>query len=291
MGSQLLPQLPVERARLDGRLAIDGGTVVKLLGSRIEVQFGAQLIAEGSDDRAVIFTSTNDVRYGAGGTFATSASGQAAARGNWGGIYLSPTSSASLDHAVIAYAGGATRIEGGFAEFNALEAHQADLRLSNSRVELNAAGNLNASTSDRGGRGTNEQAVVFVRGAQPVIVDNIILNNSAAAISANVSSLNKRLCDRPGRSTGELGRVIDRLDNQGPLIVGNRLDKNSVNGLEIRGGILTTEGVWDDTDIVHVVRDTVGRSELPHLRWPKTAEQRDAEPGGETLGRWYHCQW
>ncbi len=250
------------RARLDGRLAIDGGTVVKLLGSRIEVQFGAQLIAEGTDERPVIFTSTSDVRYGAGGTFATSSAGQTAARGNWGGIYLGPTAKASLDHAVVAYGGGTTRVEGGFAEFNAIEVQQADLRLANSRLELNAAGNIAASTSDRNGRGTNTEAIVFVRGAQPVIVDNIVANNSAAAFSVNVSALNNTYVVDQGRSTGELGTVVDRLDNQGPLIAGNRLDKNSVNGLVVRGGILTTEGVWDDTDIVHVVRENI---EVPNF--------------------------
>ncbi len=265
----------MERARLDGRLAIDGGTVVKLLGSRIEVQFGAQLIAEGTEDREVVFTSINDPRYGAGGTFATSGAGQAAARGNWGGIYLGPTASASLDHAVIAYGGGTTRIEGGFAEFSALETHQADLRLSNSKLELNAAGNINSSTSDRGGRGANAESVVFVRGAQPVLVDNVIVDNSAAAFSFNVSALNSSYVADPGRSTGEIGRAEDRLDNQGPLIVGNRLDKNSVNGMVVRGGTLTTEGVWDDTDIVHVVRNTI---DVPNFHTYGGLRSRAARP-------------
>ncbi len=165
LGSPLNEATVTLRSRLDGRLAIDGGTVVKLQGARIEVQFGSQLIAEGSSDRPVIFTSTSDIRYGAGGTFATSASSQAAAAGNWGGIYVGPTSSASFDHAVVAYGGGTTRIEGGFADFAAIEAHQADLRLTSSRLELNAAGNVTSTDADRGGRGTNANAVIFVRGA------------------------------------------------------------------------------------------------------------------------------
>ncbi len=245
------------RSRLDGRLAIDGGTVVKLQGARIDVQFGAQLIAEGSSDRPVVFTSTSDVRYGAGGTFATSANSQVAAPGNWGGIYVGPTSTASLDHAVISYGGGTTRIEGGFADFNALEAHQADLRLTHSRIENNAIGNATTTDADRGGRGTNNDAAVFVRGAQPVIVDNIIANNKGAAISVNVNALNGNSVTDWGRSTGAIERASERLDNQGPLISLNRTDKNAVNGLVVRGGTLTTEGVWDDTDIVHVLQDTV----------------------------------
>ncbi|MCC6508553.1 MAG: pre-peptidase C-terminal domain-containing protein, partial [Pirellulaceae bacterium] len=262
LGSPLNEAAVTLRSRLDGRLAIDGGTVVKLQGARIDVQFGGQLIAEGTSDRPVVFTSTSDVRYGAGGTFATSASGTIATEGNWGGIYLAPTATASLDHAVVAYGGGTTRIEGGFADFSALEAHQADLRVTRSRLELNAAGNATATDVNRGGRGTNDDAVIFVRGAQPIIVDNIIVDNEAAALSFNVSALNNVIVTDPGRSTGALARASQRLDNQGPLVVGNRMDNNSVNGLEIRGGILTTEGVWDDTDIVHVLRDTV---EVPNF--------------------------
>lgn len=257
LGSPLNEATITLRSRLDGRLAIDGGTVVKLQGARIEVQFGAQLIAEGSSDRPVIFTSTSDVRYGAGGTFATSASSQAAAAGNWGGIYVGPTSSASLDHAVVSYGGGTTRIEGGFADFAAIEAHQADLRLTNSRLELNAAGNLTATDADRGGRGTNDDAAIFVRGAQPIIADNIIVKNAGGAISINVSALNANRVSDWGRSTGILSLASTKLNNQGPLVEGNRMSTNEINGMVVRGGILTTEGVWDDTDIVHVVLDEI----------------------------------
>lgn len=257
LGSPLNEATITLRSRLDGRLAVDAGTVVKLQGSRIDVQFGAQLIAEGSSDRPVVFTSTSDSRYGAGGTFATSASSQVAAVGNWGGIYIGPTSSASLDHAVVAFGGGTTRIEGGFADFSAIELHQGDLRLTHSRLERNAAGNATATDADRGGRGTNDNAVVFVRGSQPVIVDNVILDNRGAAMSFNVNSLNNLIVTDPGRSTGALSRASERIDNQGPLIAANRMDDNAVNALVVRGGILTTEGVWDDTDIIHVLQDTV----------------------------------
>jgi hypothetical protein len=256
LGAPLNLAATTVRSRLDARLAIDPGTVVKLQGSRIDVQFGAQLIAEGTPDRPVIFTSTSDVRYGAGGTFNTLA-GTSVGRGNWGGIYVGPTSSASIDHAVIAYGGGTTRIEGGFADFNALEVHQGDLRLTRSRLEQNAAGNQTASDATRSGRGTNTDATVFVRGAQPIIVDNVILNNSGAAISANVSALNAQIVTDSGRSTGLLGRASERLNNHGPLVEDIRMTNNRINGLVVRGGDLTTEGVWDDTGIVHVVLDDI----------------------------------
>ena len=35
----------------------------------------------------------------------------------------------------------------------------------------------------------------------------------------------------------------------------NRLTNNSLNGMEVRGETLTTETVWDDTDIAHIVQE------------------------------------
>ncbi|GAB5403864.1 MAG: hypothetical protein Aurels2KO_20950 [Aureliella sp.] len=242
-------------ARTDARLVIDPGTVVKSQGARIDVHMGAQLIAEGNDGNKVVFTSLNDNRYGAGGTFDTAnrVGSQEAAAGDWGGIYVGHTSKASLDHAVIAYGGGTTRVEGGFSDFGALEVHQGDLRLTNSRVELNADGATTSTDANRGGRGDNSAAAIFVRGAQPIIVGNIIQGNEGPAISANVSSLNHHSVEDTGRSTGHADRYEMGVGNHGPLVAGNLLANNEINGLLVRSGTLTTEGRWDDTDIVHVV--------------------------------------
>lgn len=247
------------QSRLDARLTIDAGTVIKSQGARIDVAMGSSLIAEGDAGRPVVFTSLTDARYGAGGTFDTAnrSGAQMAAPGDWGGIYVGHTSNASLDHAVVAYGGGTTRVEGGFSDFNAIEVHQGDLRLAHSRVENNANGATTSTDADRGGRGTNSEGAIFIRGAQPIIVDNIIVGNSGPAISANVSSLNSNNVDDHGRSRGRSDRYTDGSSNNGPLIAENRLDNNEINGLSVRGGELTTEGWWDDTDIVHVVLDEI----------------------------------
>ncbi|MEJ7591906.1 MAG: hypothetical protein WKF77_10180 [Planctomycetaceae bacterium] len=71
LGRTLTPVTQRDRARLDARLSIDAGTIVKLEGSRIEAEMGAQFIAEGESGRPVVFTSRLDDRYGAGGTFDT----------------------------------------------------------------------------------------------------------------------------------------------------------------------------------------------------------------------------
>jgi len=256
--------LPVQTLRLtartDARLAIDPGTVVKLGGARIDVTFGADLIAEGTANDPVIFTSLQDQRYGAGGTFDTNQASNSSAigAGDWGGIYVGHTSSASIDHAVIAGGGGATRVPGGFASFNVIEVHQGQLRLANSRLELNEDGRefIDGNQLDRAGRGENASGTVFVRGAQPVVVNNDFLNGQGPVLTFDVNSMTwQEVADR-GRSTGMID-AIRSSGNSGPLVSGNRLEGNSINGMEIRSGQVATEVVWDDVDMVHVVRGTI----------------------------------
>jgi len=241
-------------ARLHGRLAIDPGTIVKLNGAGIETSFGSQLIAEGQDGSEVVFTSLLDSRYGAGGTFETSDQGTLTA-GDWSGVYVGPMSRASIDNAVLAYGGGVTEVAGSFAAFNILEIQQGEARVTNSLIENNADGTGGQSTPNRGGHGTNAEAVIFVRGAQPIIVNNVLRDNAGAAISINLNALNHEFVTDYGRSTGVADAANHIVDNQGPLVRENRLANNDINGMRIRGGTLTTEGVWDDTDIAHVVQD------------------------------------
>ena len=225
----------------------------------------------------MVFTALKDDRYGAAGTFDTTSNGTAAspAPGQWGGLIFNAGSSASIDHALITFGGGRLPIEGDFDQFNTIEVHQARLRLTNSILENNASG---LASSNRNGRGTNREAVVFVRGAQPIIVDNIFRNNTfhdnlntpnwvpvgTHIISINANALNSTVQADYGRTTGEIGVVTDPAsgapaftNNRGPLIRRNLVDNNDINGMEVRGEELTTETVWDDTDIVHVLRDEI----------------------------------
>jgi hypothetical protein len=247
------------RARLDASLTVDPGTVVKLQGSRIEVGIGAQMIAEGRDGHSVVFTSLDDVRYGGSGTFSTvsRATPRTPVAGDWGGIVALQASSLSLDHANIAFGGGTTRIEGGFAGFNAVEVHQADARITNTKLENNAVGTLGTTDADRAGRGMNSDASIFVRGAQPIIIGNTITNGTGPAISINANALNSDIVRDSGRSTGGLGAYSQYGSNQGALVRENRLGNNALNGMQVRGQELTTQSVWDDTDIVHILQNEV----------------------------------
>jgi VCBS repeat-containing protein len=258
-GGTLSLPAAVDRPRLDARLAIDAGTIVKLESSRIDTTMGGQFLAEARDGMQIVFTSRLDDRYGAAGAFDTNndAAATVPARGNWGGLFLGQMSKGSIDFSLITFGGGITPIEGAFAGFNPIEVHQADVRLTNSIIENNANGTGGNAESHRLGRGSNAAAAVFVRGAQPVVVGNTIRTNAGSAIHINVNSLNSDLVRDLGRSRGPAEKIELYGDNQGPLVRENKLASNSINGMEVRGGILTTEGVWDDTDIVHVVRSEV----------------------------------
>ncbi|MFT5527119.1 MAG: hypothetical protein ACI9HK_005101, partial [Pirellulaceae bacterium] len=54
---------------------------------------------------------------------------------------------------------------------------------------------------------------------------------------------------------GLIDRQSGGFSNEGPLITGNRLTGNEVNGMQVRGASLTTESVWDDTNLVHVIQN------------------------------------
>ncbi|MFO0904297.1 MAG: tandem-95 repeat protein [Pirellulales bacterium] len=251
------------RPRIDARLAIDPGTVVKLEGGRFEVIDGGNLIAEGTEGREVIFTAKSDDRYGGSGTFDTNNDDSAGAaelqpgKGNWGGIYFGPLSTGSISHSLVTFGGGVVAMEGDFAGVNPIEIQQADVRIADSEFESNANGAGGTAPSTRFGRGTNTPATIFVRGSQPVIVNNIIRNNDGSAISINANALSEILVSDQGQQTYPVNQVVDYRDNQGPLVRGNKLQGNGTNGMTVRGEILQTESVWDDTDIVHVLTSQI----------------------------------
>jgi large repetitive protein len=277
-GSSLL-QAPVldltrtgVRGRLDASLVIDPGTVVKLRGARIELGHGTQLLAEGLQSKPVIFTSYADDRFGAGGTFDTNNDTEslagivAPARGDWSGIYAAPTSRVSIDNASVAYGGGVSLIDGGESRgFAALELQQADARVANSRFEFNEDGQDGAGPVGRFGRLAVAPSTIFVRGSQPIIVGNQFIDNRGSIIDIDSDSMTAdRLVDI-GRQTGDVDRFAQLDDNFGPLIRLNRYENvaatvianRQISGLEIRGGVLATESVWDDTDIVHMLFDSI----------------------------------
>ena len=285
------------RPTLSASVVVDPGMIVKLEGARIELGQTANLIAEGTVENRIVFTSKLDDRFGAGGTFDTNNNGlrfdNDAARGDWSGIYASPGARLNLDYGVFAYAGGVSRIEGTLKAFSPIELQQADARIAHITFENNANGMGGQGPIDRLGRPANENypfgnnasrgSTLFIRGTQPIVIGNIFQNNTGTAMTIDINSMDAKIRGDIGRQTGEIGRDLTSDANRGPLFRGNKLFNNGINGLEIRAdattnnvaeGILSvrdlqrnslsTESVWDDTDIVHVLFDSVTVTNLQH---------------------------
>ena len=89
-----------------------------------------------------------------------------------------------------------------------------------------------------------------------------MVNNAGDAININVNSMLSTFASDGGRQIGDIDLFSIPPANRGPIIRGNQLDANDVNGMAIRGEVLTTEVVWDDTDIVHVLKNDI---EIPDL--------------------------
>jgi hypothetical protein len=256
----------IRRPNLAASLVVDPGAVIKLESARIEATFGSNLIIEGTDDLPIVFTSRLDDRFGAGSTFDTNNNGGAttATPRDWGGIYVAPTSNLSVDYTRFAFGGGVTNLDSTFRAFNTIELHQATGRIANSIFENNADGFGGQGPGARFGRLSNAPATIFVRGAQPIIIDNVFLGNTGSVIDIDANSMIEDVQGDRGRQSGDADLNPNYEANRGPLIRNNRLDNNGLNGLEIRGDFLTTESVWDDTDIVHVVFDEIFVSNLQH---------------------------
>ncbi len=253
----------VRHGRPAGTLVIDPGTIVKNQGARIQLGFGANLLAEGTANNNVIFTSRQDDRFGAGGTFDTSGNGTSlGSPADWAGIFASPTSRLSIDHALVAFAGGVTGVNGGTASFNPIQIHQADARIANTLFEDNADGTGATQGNSRRDFAPNGAATIFVTAAQPTIVGNTFINNEGAAINVNVNALNVGFTRDLGRQTGNSDSYEIPPANNGLVVRGNQMADNGINGMVVRGEILTTEVIWDDTDIVHVLQ---GDIEIPDL--------------------------
>ncbi|MCA9062386.1 MAG: hypothetical protein KDA96_04990 [Planctomycetaceae bacterium] len=79
-------------------------------------------------------------------------------------------------------------------------------------------------------------------------------------MNINANALNSTIVTDPGRSTGLADRQTAYMDNQGPLVRDNAIGSSRpgvINGMVVRGETLTTQSVWDDTDIVHVLLNEV----------------------------------
>ncbi len=174
------------KARTDGSLVIDAGAILKLQSARIEVQDGGQLLAEGTSARQIVMTSIDDFTYGAGGSFNTpnrpvDAAGvpNRSPSPETGAVSMSvkgaPVRSTSHESSTVVERLASTAVSLHSMQLKHIKPTSVS---PTRRFQNNDDGVEGTTTVDRVGRGTNFGGAIFVRGSQPIIVDNRIINNA-----------------------------------------------------------------------------------------------------------------
>ena len=110
---------------------------------------GLRTIKRGADGRLYILASPSP------GLLVFDAQGKQVLSINETGIASSGT---GQRHALITFGGGSSSIEGGFAQFNAVEIHQAVVRIADSTLQANDTGG--SGGDDRNGRTSNSPATM-----------------------------------------------------------------------------------------------------------------------------------
>ena len=103
---------------------------------------------------------------------------------------------------------------------------------------------------------------IHATNARPTVTFNSITDSADAALSANPDSFEETNFHAPRYQTVPFTSDYTRV---GPVIYGNRIVDNSINGLFVRLTIpagsqleeMTVSGRWDDADVVHVLAENL----------------------------------
>ncbi len=221
---------------------IDAGVLFKMGRSVIGVgsstssgdRSRANLQVLGKPGQSVVFTSYTDETLGVD----TDPLSTTATNGDWGGIIFRN----ALDRAEGRFD---AELQGRFVNY----VGYADMRHGGGQVPVD---------------GQNQVITpLHMVAARPTLINNSITKSAAAAMSADPNSFEESTFVAPRFQTE--GQFTPGYSRVGPDIHGNHVTGNSVNGLFVRvetlpGQSTTAQTVaarWDDTDIVHVVADTL----------------------------------
>lgn len=114
-------------------LTIEPGTVIKFYGTSAGLAASGNIIAQGTADDPIVFTSFKDDAYG--GDVNGDATSTAPSAGDWGTLSLLGNGSV-FDHAIIRYGGNR---DTGFSNWADVRAKQVSLAITNSLIEESAA--------------------------------------------------------------------------------------------------------------------------------------------------------
>ncbi|MEM6981210.1 MAG: peptidase, partial [Planctomycetota bacterium] len=219
-------------------LMIDAGAILKLRNSKIVVgsesadddRSLAAIQVLGTPEQNVIFTSYNDESI----AIDTNSIDTTPLAGDWAGIELRNDVDNREGRSVWA-------TEGIFLD----TIQQADIRFGGGRIDLQGAA----------------LSPIHLNESRPLIVHNTITQSADSAISADPSSFREDNFNEPRYQ--RVASFTSDYDRVGPVIYGNQITDNTINGLFVRvltptAGVLETlsvPGRFDDTEIVHVISE------------------------------------
>jgi hypothetical protein len=241
--ARAIPYILIDDVVVSGKstLTIEPGTVIKLFEAASISVTNGRLVADGTADRPIIFTSLRDDSYGGNSDPKDGSTSPNA--GDWKGLILkpSPGRGASITHALIMYSGesgsAAIRIETGGSEAE-------PVRVANVTMKHGSGQGIyavDAAYNTAGGEvslAITDVTVESMRGAcielraqknpfEPVISRNT-LRDCAQAI------------------------VLDA--NVQPVMSGNIAEGNRLNGAQVEG-TMTLKRTWFDGDLPYVIND------------------------------------
>ena len=193
-----------------GRLTIEPGAIVKFNkmanGSLMGISVQGTLIADGTTDQPIVFTSVNDNSVeGATGDGTPAA-------GDWDAInFKSESANSVLRHVVVKYVGytGSYNYGSGYDNnAGAIQVYSSSVSIANSEINTNKTG-------------------VYIKGASPTILASNILNNTGQGIYLDGAGPSIR--DSIIKSNTQEG--IKCINGSLPTVEGNTFDGNLNYGL------------------------------------------------------------
>ncbi|MDP3769327.1 MAG: right-handed parallel beta-helix repeat-containing protein, partial [bacterium] len=226
------PYVSISQSGINATLTIEPGVVIKFKGASAGLYGHGQILAQGTEQDPVVFTSFEDDSYG--GDSNQNGTSTLPKAGDWGSITL-PTNGSVIDHAIIRYGGG---------DSNATQVNvvNASVDITNSIIEEspyfgisldNARGTVTSNTIRKNGV-QNGRGMSIVGGNLMIRANTFTQNYVGLFLVSGSSAYDLAVEDNTFTDNG-LNAI--RADTVNPRLSGNTATGNGNNGIVLIGSM------------------------------------------------------